>query len=431
MPTAIYKAVPGIRRTVRFMPRDEMRPKQPRRRAFRTHALAVPATVLPVDCVGTGCQWPMNDNDRLGDCGEAMAAHTAGILSHRQGKGKEILFTDAQIDQQYYAESGGDNGMDEDMERDLWLKQGVCGDPRCKAEDLLDIDPNDEAMLQYCLDQFYALNMAWSVPDALLDQFHDGAQFLAPMTPDPNNGHYTTVTNVDKDGNKTVLTWGGSFLASKSFLSSVEPSYFVVFSLLQFDPATGYDSHGRHISTQIAAWNAIGGNVDPAVAKQFPPPSPVTPPPPPAKPQTVTVQIPAQTVKALGMFPITIPAQIAHGVVDATVHATGDGMNETAATITIPPWAVLLLKVGCAMAPALPPPYGPALTALCALLSEKHVQRAVAGEHVALTIPPEVLALLGLACAAAPAVPNPIVKAIFTAICAFVPRASAKCRCQH
>ena len=35
--------------------------------------------------------------------------------------------------------------------------------------------------------EFYAVEMAWSVPDAFLQEFQTGASFLSPMTPDPAN----------------------------------------------------------------------------------------------------------------------------------------------------------------------------------------------------------------------------------------------------
>jgi hypothetical protein len=326
-----------------FIHRDDMRPKRPVRRAYRSHALAVPVTTLPVDCVGpnpspgNGCQWPMDGNDTYGDCGEAMACHTAGILTYRQGKGSEFLPSSQALLQQYFAESGGDNGMDEDMERDIWLNKGIAGNSAIKALDVLDIDPSDKLLCNYCIDQFYATNLAWSVPDAFIQGFTDGSSWLQPMTPDPNNGHYTTLTNIDAQNNNKLLTWGGSCTVSQAFIASVQPSLFVVFSLLQFDPATGYDSHGRHVTTQIAVWNAIGGNVNPSAANAFPPPTanppvnppPINPSPPGPSPDTFSViipgyTIPGQTISFAGPLghaytgqtqPYDVPAQTVAGTI--------------------------------------------------------------------------------------------------------------------
>jgi hypothetical protein len=69
------------------------------------------------------------------------------------------------------------------------------------------------------------------------------------------------------------------------FVAAVQPQCFIVFSPAQFDPKTGYDSHGRHITTQAKVWASIGGTPIPqSVISAFPPPSNPTPPTPPNPP---------------------------------------------------------------------------------------------------------------------------------------------------
>jgi hypothetical protein len=330
------KYLPKMGHWAHFIHRDDMRAKHPHRRAYR-HAGIVPPTTLPIDCIGTGLVMPMYGNDKYGNCGEAMAAHVAGILSYGQGKRQEITWPDSDSSSnpliaQYLQVSGGDNGMDEDMEvgpSGVW-SLGVGGNKLCVALDHLDIDPGDTALCNYCIDQFYTTNLAWSVPDAFINGFSPGSQWLQPMTPNPNNGHYTPLTNIDTSNNNLIITWGASCTVSQSFLASVQPSLFVIFSLLQFDPATGYDSHGRHITTQIAAWNAIGGNVSPSVANAFPPasgptPTPVPTPvpvPTPAPAQTFSITIPSQVVNIpLGHGQVTIPGQTVTGTMSLSKKA--------------------------------------------------------------------------------------------------------------
>jgi hypothetical protein len=296
------KYLPKHDRWAHFTPRASMKAKTPLVKAAlpKKFNKDVPATVLPVDGSGSRTvSCPTYGNDQYGDCGEAMGGHTIGILSFAQGKRPEILYQDSVLISQYLRISGGDNGMDEDMEVGPQgiFTVGVGGNPKAVAVDSMDVDPTNVALVQYLLDQFYTLQLAWSVPDAFLNDFHTGASYLQPMRPDPANGHYTTISDVTAAGNYTLWTWGGWCEVSQSFIASVEPSYFVVFSPVQFDPATGYDGHGRHVSDQAAKWVAVGGNAQKvaAVVSQFPPPNaPPVPPGPPAN--TISFTIPAQTI---------------------------------------------------------------------------------------------------------------------------------------
>jgi hypothetical protein len=232
-----------------------------------------PVTTLPVDCTGNGSVvCPMDGNDTLGDCGYAMCDHVDTIRTFGQGKpGFSAVHADvAKLEAQYEAASGGDNGSDEPMlvgPGGSWMT-GIAGDPTCVVVDHLDVDVTDLPLRDYCIDQFYAVCMAWSVPDDVLQNFTTGVQFLAADMPDPNNGHFTPITDIDASENVKVYTWGSYFIAGPAFLASVQPECFVTFSALQFGKA-GYDSHGRHVSDVAAAWVSIGGNaslVAPVVA---------------------------------------------------------------------------------------------------------------------------------------------------------------------
>jgi hypothetical protein len=247
-----------------------------------------PETPLPVDCSGNAsCPWPMDGNDALGDCGWAMCDHVNGTRSYGQGKPGFAQLTcplDA-LESQYLKDSGGDNGSDEPMlvgPGGAWLV-GIGGNPKAVVVDHLDVDVTDIPLRNYCIDQFYCVCMAWSVPDDVLAKFATGCSFLSADTPNPENGHFTPLTDVDADDNVRIITWGAWCWASPAFLASVQPQCFVTFSALQFG-ADGYDSHGRHVSDQAAKWVALGGSsalVAPVVAA-FPPKA--SPPPAPADP---------------------------------------------------------------------------------------------------------------------------------------------------
>lgn len=288
------KELPAHGTHTHFVHRDVMRRTHPMAKAVlpnKEHT-APPATVLPVDCTGNAtAPCPMDGNDEYGDCGPVMCAHVDTIRSFGQGKAG---FTPVMADQtklvaQYLQVSGGDNGTDEDMlvgASGIWMS-GIAGDASAVVVDHLDVDITDLDLRDYCVDQFYAVCMAWSVPDDVLKNFTTGVKFLNADTPDPNNGHFTPFADIDADRNVRVWTWGSWFLASPTFLASVDPECFATFSALQFN-AAGYDSHGRHVSDQAAKWVALGGNpvLVAKVVAMFPaagaPPAPVDPTPEPA-----------------------------------------------------------------------------------------------------------------------------------------------------
>jgi hypothetical protein len=306
---------------VKFVHRDDMR------KVFRNRASlpkAVPVTILPVDDSGDGtCPCPMDGNDTLGNCGSCMCAHTNGIRSFGQGKsGFNIIQAPvAQLESQYLTVSGGDNGTDESMlvgdnggpggatGPGIWLT-GIAGNPVAIVVDHLDIDITDVPLVQYCHDQFYATCLAWSVPDAFIQNWTNGSSWLTAMTPDPANGHFTPLADVTTQGYYRMFTWGGYNFVSNAFLASVQPQAFVTFSALQFN-SLGYDSHGRHISDVANSWISIGGNasiVNALITKYPPKTAPPTPTPNPV-PTPSPVPTPAPTPTPVTSGPSLAQAQ--------------------------------------------------------------------------------------------------------------------------
>ena len=284
-------------RTVHFHHRDDLKRRLVdkngapiARREAKLPAEHVAPVTLPVDCTGdAGFREDSAGNTEYGDCGSAMIDHSDTIWTYGQGKpgfGPQLVADDAALEAQYLKQSGGDNGLTQDdlvAPGGIW-RVGVAGNPTAVIADSLDISATDVQLRRYCTDEFYVVCMGWSVPDAFLNSFKTGASFLSAMVADPNNGHWTPLSDLDPSGNTRIFTWGGWVWVSDQFLASVQPEYFVAFSALQFN-AQGYNSHGRHVSEQAAKWKILGGNgpaVD-AVVAMFPvtTPTPTTPPPAP------------------------------------------------------------------------------------------------------------------------------------------------------
>lgn len=293
---------------VRFTPRSKLTNPYPLRRLKPRGAFIVPATVLPVDSTGNmTVSCPMDGNDTLGDCGEAMVAHVSNILTYGQGKPgwTEDVFNVSALESQYESVSGGDNGLSEDEVINQIWKVGIGGNPAAVCTDALDFDVTNVPLTQYLIDQFYTVELAWSVPDDFLQNFETATIWADADTPDPDNGHFTplasvhsgTLNGADITGFYELWTWGTYCYVSPAFVASVQPQAFVAFSPQQFSPTTGLDSKGRHITTQAAKWSAVGGNPIPqSVINAFPPaPSPVPVPTPTPVPVPTPTPVPVPT----------------------------------------------------------------------------------------------------------------------------------------
>ena len=318
-----------------FIPRAKMTRRHAMTRAQLVNGLKLPATPLPCDTTANRTvQAPMDGNDTFGDCGYAMVSHVHGILTYAQGKRTEDVIAQAPLIAQYLRVEGGDNGCDESdliaPGTGVWY-QGIAGDTSAIIVDALDL-PNDQATIAYCIDQFYAVCMAWSVPDAFLNEFQTGMSFLSPMRPDPNNGHYTPLSGLDASGNADLWTWGGWCIVSWSFIMSVDPVFFTQFSPRQFDPATGFDSKGRHVTVQGQKWVALGGSASAvaSVVAMFPA---IAPPPPAGTPPVITGLSGASAVVGVP-FSAQIQASNSPTSFSATGLPAGLGVNATTGVIS-------------------------------------------------------------------------------------------------
>ena len=300
-----------------FYHRDMMRARRANMTSIPS-SFVPPATTLPVDGTGNaGCSWPMDGNDVLGNCGMAMACHVDNTWTYGQGKPgwTESEFSLSAIEAQYEKVSGGDNGLDEsDVVNGIWEPgiDGLTTGGSAIIQDYLDFDGTNVGLLRYLVDQFYSVCMGWSVPDAFINDFDTGVVFANAMTPNPENGHYTPISDVagatvvngiDISGFNRDITWATWCWISEAFIASVDPDFFVCFSSRQFN-AQGYDSKGRHVSQQATVWISLGGNAAKAAAvvEMFPAIGETTTTPPPEP-----TPIPAPTPTTLPPIPIPEP----------------------------------------------------------------------------------------------------------------------------
>lgn len=305
-------------RWVHFVHRDTMRTRHTHPRATLSAKTGVPTTSLPVDWTASGTLIaPMDGNDTLGDCMEAMACHVDNMWTFGRGQAgwSESSFDLGALEKQYEAASGGDNGLDEPTLLTKCWQPGLAGQAPATYDDSLDVDVTNAPLAQYLIDYFGHICMMWSVPDEFLQNFVPGGQWPNAATPDPQNGHGTPLIDVDTRGFYRLYTWGAWVWVSPAFVASVDPACFVVLSRRQFN-SQGYDARGRHVSQVASVWIALGGNPDKAKALvgMFPSVGPTPPPAPTPTPSPGPGPAPTPPQPA----PSTVPTlQGAQGAVTA------------------------------------------------------------------------------------------------------------------
>lgn len=281
--TATAKKVyaPKFGNWLHFTDRKKMKANRPQRQfALKTTpAKALPAPALPIDWAKK-LAFPIDGNDRYGDCMYAAAVHADNTFTGNVGA--ESTFDQQTLINRYMALSSGDNGLDEGQIVNEWKNNGLAGVKQAVIIDALDIDPTDQALAQAAIYYFGGIQFMLAVPDSWINLFTGSGNdvFDAPATPNPDNGHGVWWNGVDAQGRYKLQTWGSSVWITPEGVKVCDPTAFVVFSPRWFNAQTGYASNGKHITELAQLWKQAGGNDIPAaVIAAFPPPSVVPPGP--------------------------------------------------------------------------------------------------------------------------------------------------------
>ncbi len=340
--------LPQARHFAHFVHRDKLR-----RKNLRAAAGAWPVPTLPCGYTTVNnAIVPIDGNDKLGDCGEAMACHVDNVLTLR-ATGSASTFSQSAIEAQYMKVSGGDNGLDEQqVTEQIWAPpSGIAGasPPGAVLYDHLDLVTLDAPTVQGAIGSQGFVCMAFSVPDAWINSFDPdgGAIWDAPAVPDPNNGHFVALVGVLANGNYILLTWGSWVELTPAGLQVCDAELFTGFSPRAFNPSTGIDFNGDTYASKAALWVSMGGNTLPPSPFPTPTPTPTptpsptpTPPPTPAPTPTPTPVPPSPTPSPtptptpqpepdVALWFATRQIQIADGI---TVK-----VNQPAAQVTIHP----------------------------------------------------------------------------------------------
>lgn len=147
--------------------------------------------------------FPMDGNDRLGDCTIAALAHAETVYNGLVGK-QEILATPAVVKVYMTLTKGVDSGLNELDVLNYWQSTGVDGD---KIMAFVSIDAKNHSHVQQAIQLFGGVYLGFQVQQDAIEAF----DARKPWTPGPltNDGHAVYAVGYDAVG-VTVLTWGNT-----------------------------------------------------------------------------------------------------------------------------------------------------------------------------------------------------------------------------
>ena len=147
--------------------------------------------------------FPMDGNDRLGDCTIAAVAHA--ITTYRGLLGSTRVMRQPAVEKLYMHLTGGvDSGLNEFDVLNYWRQHSVDGD---KILAYVKVDPKNHTHVQQAIQLFGGVYLGFQVQQNCVQEF-DAHQ---PWTPGPltNDGHAVFAVAYDAGG-LTVLTWGNT-----------------------------------------------------------------------------------------------------------------------------------------------------------------------------------------------------------------------------
>jgi hypothetical protein len=146
--------------------------------------------------------FPMDFNDRRGDCTIAAAAHIDTVFSGLVGK-KSIASANSVLAKYLWLTHGVDSGLNELDVMNYFHKHTVFGD-RWGA--FVEVDPKNHAHVQLAAQIFGSIYMGFQVQENAVEDFQAGRTWTpGPLTQD---GHAVVAVSYDQS-EVEVLTWGG------------------------------------------------------------------------------------------------------------------------------------------------------------------------------------------------------------------------------
>jgi hypothetical protein len=148
--------------------------------------------------------FPMDGNDKLGDCTIAALAHAITAFRGFVSPKKSIMSQQDVVKLYMHLTGGVDSGLDELNVLNYWRQNAVDGD---EILAFVTIDPKNHTHVQQAIQLFGGVYLGFQVQQNCQEEFEQ----RKPWTPGTltNDGHAVFATGYDAD-EVTVLTWGNT-----------------------------------------------------------------------------------------------------------------------------------------------------------------------------------------------------------------------------
>jgi hypothetical protein len=192
--------------------------------------------------------FPMDGNDRLGDCTIAALAHA--ITTYRGLVDHQHITTERSVVKLYMHLTGGvDSGLNELDVLNYWRQHAV---DRDKILAFAKLDPKNHTHVQQAIQLFGGVYIGFQVQQNCVEEFNAHQ----PWTPGPltQDGHAVFVTGYDGTG-VTVLTWGNVQQATWAWWDECVDEAYAILPPEAKDPrfAPGFDIAGLQQDLEAVA----------------------------------------------------------------------------------------------------------------------------------------------------------------------------------
>jgi hypothetical protein len=177
-----------------------------------------------------GAIFPMDGNDRLGDCTIAALAHADTVFEAMVGDRQ--IWPESQVVKLYDKLTGGaDTGLAELDVLNYWHKHRAAGD---KLRAFVSIDPKNHTHVKQAITLFGGVYLGFQVQAHCIEQFDR----RKPWTPGPltQDGHAVFAVGYDPQ-TVTVLTWGNTQQGTWEWWNECVDEAYALLAAQASDPA--------------------------------------------------------------------------------------------------------------------------------------------------------------------------------------------------
>jgi hypothetical protein len=195
----------------------------------------VPKSVYPMDC-----------NDRLGDCTIAGVVHLLEAWNVESSE-HDAIPGESVIESEYFKLTGGeDTGLVENAVLSTWHTQGLFGN---KIAGYAPVNPKDLLQLHQAIAFYGGCYLGILCPESAQRQFQEGKPWTYEGE-ETQDGHCVAALGYGPNGGLHVATWGGVAVLEASFLAHYLQEAYVVL------PQELVERKGDSLGLDLAALQA-------------------------------------------------------------------------------------------------------------------------------------------------------------------------------